>query len=206
MRWFILAWIAALPLGCAKGTPAPSAPAKPAPSDAAFAGDSPENTLAWLVAQWAALQQSGDKDAGEKFKALAESMRGRPVNWPGKLGQPNPDRTCGLLAYTLDAEPPGPRSAEAREWHYAMVCRPFDPAARVADDAPFVRKPEVGFSMPADWQRPAAGAEVRLAGTIAAVQLHRRLWVTGYGLQDRVVHTEIGITLHIADGTLSPGP
>jgi hypothetical protein len=205
MRWFILILAPALALGCAKRQAA-SGPTKPEPSDAAFAADSPENTLSWLAAQRGALQQSGDLEAAEKFKAVAESMKGRQIDWPRKLAQAEPDGTGTLLASTLDAEPPGPRGEERREWQYVMVCRPFDPAARLADDAPLVRRPEVGFPLaPGDWSRAAkAGAPVRLTGTVAAVQLHRRSWVTGYGIQDRVVHTEIGITLHLADGTVSP--
>jgi hypothetical protein len=205
MRWFILIVVPALALGCAKRQAA-SGPTKPEPSDAAFAADSPENTLAWLASQRGALQQSGDPDAAEKFKAVAESVKGRQLDWPGKLAQAEPDNTGTLLTYTLDAEPPGPRSEERREWHYVLVCRPFDPATRLVDDAPLVRRPEVGFPLaPADWARSAkAGAPVQLTGAVAAVQLHRRSWVTGYGIQDRVVHTEIGITLHLAGGTISP--
>jgi hypothetical protein len=202
MRWLILALVPALALGCAKKQVAAVA-APSGPSDAAFAADSPDNTLAWLVAQRGALQQPGDAAAGEKFKAVAESMKGRPLDWPARLAE-SPEATGTLLAYTLDAEPPGPKSEERREWHYVLVCRPFDAAARLVDDAPLVRRPEVGFPLaPGDWSRAKPGTPVRLTGTVAAVQLHRRSWVTGYGIQDRVVHTEIGITLHLADGAIS---
>jgi hypothetical protein len=203
MRWFVLALVPALALGCAKKQVAAVA-APSGPSDAAFAGDSPDNTLAWLVAQRGALRPSGDAEAGEKFKAVIESMKGRTLDWPARLAE-SPEGTGTLLAYTLDAEPPGPRGEERRDWHYILVCRPFDAAARLVDDAPLVRRPEVGFTLaPGDWGRARPGTPVRLTGNVAAVQLHRRSWVTGYGIQDRVVHTEIGVTLHLTDGVLSP--
>ncbi len=203
MRGIVLAFIPILALGCAKKQ-ADAVPAKEEPHDAAFASDSPDHTLAWLVAQRAAFQQSGDAEADAKFKAVAESMKGRPLDWPAKLAE-SPENTCTLLVFTVDAEPPGPRSEERREWHYTMVCRPLEPNTRIVDNAPFVRRPEVGFPLaPGDWSRAKPGMPVRLAGTVGAVQLHRRSWVTGYGIQDRVVHTEIGITLHLTGGIISP--
>jgi hypothetical protein len=204
MRWFVLILGAALAAGCAKKTS--SAPTPPAaPSDAAFAEDNPDNTLAWLAAQRTALNPTDDKN-GDKFKAVAESMKGRSVNWPCTITHPNVDKTYGVTAFTLTADPPAGKSEEKREWRYVVVCKPLEPGAPIRDDDPLVRKQDPGFPLnPADWQPNAkAGAPVRLTGTVAAVQLHRKSWVTGYGIQDRVVHTEIGITLHLTDGSISP--
>lgn len=203
MRRIVFVLMLALAAGCGKKT-APTAP--PAPSEPAFDEDNPERTLVWLAAQRNALDAAGDKDAGEKFKALADSMKGRAINWPGTLTEINSDKTYGLTAYTLHTDPPEPRSEEKRERHYAIVCKPFESGVPIADNAPFVRRPEIGFpSGGGDWHRDARpGLPVKLTGTIAAVQLHRNSWVTGYGVKDRVVHTEVGITLHIAGGAVAP--
>src|SRR5439155_26015919 len=134
--------------------------------------DSPENTLAWLAAQRNALDAAGDKEgAAEKFKALAESMKGRAINWPATLDEVNPDKTYGLTSYSLHTDPPEPKAEEARERHYVMVCKPFEPGVPIKEAALFVRKPELGFPSGAgDWHRDATpGKPVRLTGTIAAV-------------------------------------
>jgi len=193
----------ALAAGCGKKT-APTA--APEPSVAAFAEDDPERTLAWLAAQRNALDAAGDKDSAEKFKALAETMKGRTINWPGEIVQINSDKTYGVTAWTLHTDPPEPRGEETRERHYVLVCKPLEPGVPLPENAPFVRRPEVGFPSGAgDWHNAARpGLPVKLTGTVAAVQLHRNSWVTGYGVKDRVVHTEVGITLHLAGGTVVP--
>lgn len=202
MRRVALVVVLALAVGCkTKNQP----PAPPAPSEPAFSEDSAENTLIWLAGQRNALDVAGDTES-DKFKAVAETMKGRSIAWPGKLASINSDRTYGLTAYTLHTDPPEPRSEETRERHYAMVCKPAEMGVAFADNAPFVRKPDLGFPSGAgDWHnRAKPGLPVTITGTIAAVQLHRNSWVTGYGAKDRVVHTEVGITLHIANGVIAP--
>ena len=193
----------ALAAGCGKKS-GPTGP--PPPSDAAFAENSVENTLAWLAAQRNALDAAGDKDAAEKFKALVETMKGRRVDWNATLDWTSADKTYGLTAYTLNTDAPEPKSAEKRERHYVLVCKPVEPGVPIPETAPLVRKQDRGFpSAAGDWHRDArAGLPVKLTGTIAGVQLHRNSWVTGMGASDRVVHTEVGVTLHIADGGLAP--
>lgn len=195
----------ALAAGCGKKA-APTGP--PPPSNESFAENSVENTLAWLAAQRNALDAAGDKDAVEKFKALAESMKGKSFTWTGTLDWTSADRTYGLTAYTLNTDAPEPKSAEARERHYVLVCKPVEPGKSIAENAPLVRKSDVGFpSGGGDWHNQArAGLRVKFTGTIAAVQVHRNSWVTGLGASDRVVHTEVGVTLHIAGGAVSPAP
>ena len=203
MRRVTFVVLLAIAVGCGKKT-GPTGP--PAPSDAAFAEDSAENTLAWLAKERNALDASGGDPDGAKFKALAESMKGRTISWAGKLDAINPDKTYGLTVYTLHTDPPEPKSSEeARERHYAMVCKPADGSPH-EDNAPFVRKPDLGFPSGAgDWHRDAKlGLPVKITGTITAVQLHRNSWVTGFGAKDRVVHTEVAVTLHITGGALAP--
>jgi hypothetical protein len=200
---FVLLMLA-LVAGCGKK----AGPTAPAPREPGFAEDSSEHTLAWLAAQRNALDAAGDKDAVEKFKALAESMKGKTVSWTGTLDWTSPDKTYGLSAYTLNTDPPEPKSAEVRERHYVLVCKPVEPGAVIPENVPLVRKSDRGFPSGAgDWHNQArAGLAVKFTGTVAAVQLHRNSWVTGLGAQDRVVHTEIGVTLHIAGGAVSPAP
>lgn len=191
-----------LAAGCGKKTPTDPGP----PKEPAFDEASAENTLAWLAAQRNALDATGDKDATDKFKTLAGSMKGRQVAWNGTLEWTSADRTYGLAAYTLHTDAPEPKSAEKRERHYVLVCKPFEPNAPLPDNAPLVRKSDLGFPSGAgDWHRSARiGLPVRFTGTVAAVQLHRNSWTTGLGVQDRVIHTEVGVTLHISDGAVSP--
>ncbi len=201
MRWGVLLLPLALAAGCGKKD---TGPTKPAPSDAAFAENSPDNTLAWLAAQQNALDAAADKDSAEKFKALAESMKGRTLTWPGTLSHTTLDKTYCLTAYSLHTDPPEPKGEEKRERHYALICKPFEPGVALLDDAPFVRKLKVGFPSGPGWPDNAkAGKALQITGTIAAVQVHRHSWVTGYGIKDRVVHTEVGVTLHLTDGVIT---
>jgi hypothetical protein len=206
MRRIAFVLMVAFAAGCGKKSAPTVLP--PPPSDAAFDEDSSENTLAWLVAQRNALDVAGGPDGAEKFKALAESMKGRSIVWPGKLAASNANKTYVLTARTLHTNAPESGSSDVRKRHYALVCKPVEPGVPLRDTDPFVSQPELGFPSGAgDWHRNARpGLPVRLTGTIALVQVQQNSWTTGYGIQDRVVHTEIGITLHIAGGTVAPAP
>jgi hypothetical protein len=201
----VLLVLVALLVGCAKKV-VDTGP--PPPSDAAFAENSLENTLAWLATQKNALDAAGEKDRGEKFKAVAESMKGRSFAWTCRLAEYNSDGTWALAAHRIQRDPPEPPTEGPRVRYYALLCRPFEAGRPIPENDPFGRKLDVGFPVDpagADRLRGArAGSVVRLSGTVAAAQLHSNSWVTGYGVKDRVVHTEIGITVHVEGGTISP--
>jgi hypothetical protein len=203
MRRVILLFVLAAAAGCGKNS---AAPAPEAPREPGFSEDSPEDTLAWLAGVRAASHTADDAEVPPGLKAAAESMKGRALQWPAKVAERNLDNTFGLVAYSLNTDPPGPRGEEAREWHTLIACKPFNAGAAIPEDAPFVRTPDPGFPPSAgDWTRGVKrGGAVRLAGTVAAVQLHRRSWVTGYGVRDRIVHSELGLTLHLSDAAVSP--
>lgn len=204
MRGFVLMLVIAVVVMCAGcGKRVSTAHDKPAPSDAGFAENNPENTLSWLAAQRTALYKADDKDYGDKFKAVVDSLKGQSIAWTGSLERPNSDGTCGLIPFAL-ATTPESRNNENREWHFVIVCKPFDSSARIKETPKFERKIDPGFTL-ANWQgKPRVGTAVKLTGNIAAVQLQERSWVTGYQIQDRVVHTEIGITLHLANAAVTP--
>jgi hypothetical protein len=193
----------ALAAGCGKGE---SAPVPEGPKEPAFSETSPDDTLAWVAARRVALHTNDDTDNGPALKAAFESMKGRSLSWPAKVAQINLDGTFSLTSHSVTTDPPGPRGEEKREWHCRVAFKPFKPGAAIPEDAPFVRSPEPGFpSAGGDWTAKAKrGQAVKVTGTVAAVQLHRRAWVTGYGMNDRVVHSELAITLHLEGGTVSP--
>jgi hypothetical protein len=200
-RLILMLMLVATVAGCGKGDSAPPPP----PKEPGFSEDSPEDTLAWVAMQRAAISTTDDADKTPALRAAFETMKGRSVNWPAKLAQPNLDSTFSISAYSLTTDPPGPKGEEKREWHHVIACKPFVPGAAIPEDALFVRVSEPGFpSAGGDWSRSTKrGMALRLTGTVAAVQLHRRSWVTGYGLRDRVVHSELAITLHIEGGTVA---
>lgn len=201
-RVILLLMLAALVAGCGKDDSAPP----PSPKEPGFSDDSPDDTLAWLAGQ-RALHTTDDAEIAPALKSVIETMKGRSINWPFKVAELHLDNTFGLTAHSLTTDPPGPKGEEKREWRCAIACKLFQPGAAIPEDAPFVRNPEPGFpASGGDWPPGSKrGAAVRLTGTIEAVQLHRRSWVTGYGVRDRVVHSELAVTLHIAGGTITPG-
>ncbi|MCI0700630.1 MAG: hypothetical protein L0241_06075 [Planctomycetia bacterium] len=201
----------ALVVGCGKR----GADTNSTPPGQAFADNSMEHTLKWLASQKNAIDSSvkpGDeaatKEANEKFRALAETMKGRSITWDCELASLNSDKTCVVLPHRLQTDPPEPPGETTRARHYAIVCKPFEPGRPILENDPFPRKLDAGFpANPSntDWLRTAkAGMPVKLTGTIEAVQLHNSSSVTGLGIKDRVVRTEVAFTLHITGGTLSP--
>jgi len=199
----VLVFVSAVVVGCGKKSD-PTVESGPP----TFSETDPERTLTWLAEQQNALDAAQDKDSDGKMKALAESMKGRTFAWTTTLDEINSNKTYAVNGWTIHTDAPEPPSEETRKRRYALVCKPFEPGVPIPDKAPFVRKQELGFpSGGGNWHNTAAlGMDVKLSGTVSAVQLHRNSWVTGFGVKDRVVHTEIAFTLHVTGGAVTPVP